>query len=93
MIGKSLRPQAAFSNTFEGDDPAIVEEHVRGEQEGDDDEGAEGVRAEEDHGETLDNQPEEVQARVPVPSPDMPTASQLDDHLVDNLPYRGWCDG
>ena len=36
--------------------------------------------------------PEEVAERAPIPSPDMPTASELDDHLIDHLPYRDWCD-
>ena len=34
---------------------------------------------------------EETEARQTLPSPYIPSQSEIDDHNVDHLPYRAWC--
>ena len=34
---------------------------------------------------------EEVEDRRPLPNPDVPTQSEVEEHRVDHIPYRSWC--
>ena len=34
---------------------------------------------------------EEVAPRDSLPSPELPSQSEIDDHNVDHCPYRSWC--
>ena len=44
----------------------------------------------EDGGEAIQCE-EETEPRKPMPSPQMPTQSELDEHRIDHIPYRQWC--
>jgi len=35
---------------------------------------------------------EDVDELKVLPTPTLPTQSQIDDHRLDHLPYRSWCD-
>ena len=34
---------------------------------------------------------EDIQPRTSVPTPAMPTQSDIDEHRIDHIPYRSWC--
>ena len=48
---------------------------------------ASGERAEEE----LVEAEEETAPRDSLPSPELPSQSEIDDHNVDHCPYRSWC--
>ena len=46
----------------------------------------------DDHQEELDTQvEEEADVARPLPTPEMPTRSEFEDHCVTHVPYRTWC--
>ena len=51
-----------------------------------------GIKASETvGGETVESREEEVQLGKTMPTPKMPTQSELDEHRIDHIPYRSWC--
>ena len=34
---------------------------------------------------------EETQPRKPIPTPAVPSQSDIDEHRIDHIPYRSWC--
>ena len=34
---------------------------------------------------------EESDVRIPVPTPQLPSQSDIDDHCITHIPYRSWC--
>ena len=42
-------------------------------------------------GEELVEAEEETAPRDSLPSPELPSQSEIDDHNVDHCPYRAWC--
>ena len=36
---------------------------------------------------------EEHQVVKSLPTPSLPTQSEVDDHEIDHIPYRSWCPG
>ena len=46
----------------------------------------------DDHPEVSDAQDEEeADVARPLPTPEMPTRSEFEDHRVTHVPYRSWC--
>ena len=49
------------------------------------------AHGDEDAEEVMESQEEEVQPAKTMPTPDMPTEAEVEEHRVDHLPYRSWC--
>ena len=50
-----------------------------------------GVYGNEDAGDEVVEAEEEAAPVSSLPSPDMPTQSELDDHDLTHYPHRSWC--
>ena len=71
----------------------IVEEPVLGVGDEQSSEGME--QAHEEKGEILESHEadeEETDPKVTLPTPTMPSRLEVEDHRVDHLPYRAWCE-
>ena len=42
-------------------------------------------------GDELVDAEEETEPRDSLPTPELPSQSEIDDHNVDHCPYRSWC--
>ena len=84
----SLRPRCTNSDTEKprGEEEVLVGEASGGGDEQQEESVSRGGPAEEDA------EGEDCQPKVVSVDPGRPTQAEIDEHCIDHLPYRSWCD-
>ena len=49
------------------------------------------VGGDDDAEEIVQSQEEDTQPMKTMPTPEMPTEAEVEEHRIDHLPYRNWC--
>ena len=100
---KLIRPRSNISFQSGGDRGGLaatevltgssrVQAQVFVNDDGDDDDDAKGEEVKVQHQGEICEAAEETEVRRVLPTPDMPSKSDVDKHRIDHLPYASWCE-